>query len=116
MFWDKWHMFCLSMLGPEFIFMLALGQYMSAQASRKAFHESGHKDWTIRHSFYANMGGFVFRPRGWKKFPIDAKQLHYLIVHGYIGYPAVDRLSIEDKNKSDGLARCVKFVTVRASH
>src|ERR1700761_339110 len=84
MFWDKWHMFCLSILGPEFVFMLALGQYMRADASVKLFHDKGFRDWTIKQGFYAEMGGFVLKPRGWKQFPINAKQLLYLVERGLV--------------------------------
>ncbi|EXJ55963.1 hypothetical protein A1O7_08894 [Cladophialophora yegresii CBS 114405] len=106
-FWDKWHLFCLSMLGPEFVFMLALGQYMRADASVKLYHDKGYRDWTIKHGFYADMGGFVLQPHGWKQFPIDAKQLLYLIERGHIRYPDTKVAQINDRNKSDGLARFV---------
>lgn len=62
LFCDKWHMFCLSLLGPEFIFMLALGQYVSARASVQAFHTLDHKDWTLKHAFYADMGASSSNP------------------------------------------------------
>lgn len=104
-FMDKWHMFCLSLLGPEFIFCMALGQYMSARASRDSFHNSGYKDWTLTHGFFADMGGFIFQPRAWNQFPIDARQLHYLVTRGYVTYPEVSKAFIDDKNKTDGLAR-----------
>ncbi|OQV01307.1 hypothetical protein CLAIMM_06688, partial [Cladophialophora immunda] len=107
LFWDKWHMVCLSMLGPEFIFMLALGQYVRAYDSMKLFHDQGYKSWTIKHGFYANMGGFVFQPSGWKSFPVDAKQVLYLVKRGYIPYPDINEAAIKDKNKSDRLARFV---------
>ncbi|KAJ4520088.1 hypothetical protein HRR75_001951 [Exophiala dermatitidis] len=100
-------MFCFSMLGPEFIFLLAFGQYVSARVSRKAFHEIGYTDWTVRHGFYADMGGFVFEPRNWKPFPVNAKQLFYLVEHGYINYPDINKSLIDDMDKYDGLSRFV---------
>jgi len=102
-------MFCLSLLGPEFVFMLALGQYMRADASIKLYHDKGFRDWTIKQGFYADMGGFVLKPRGWKQFPINAKQLLYLIECGHIRYPETKVSQINDRNKSDGLARCVRL-------
>ncbi|OAP62704.1 hypothetical protein AYL99_01931 [Fonsecaea erecta] len=107
LFWDKWHMFCLSMLGPEFVFMLALGQYMRADATVKLYHDKGFRDWTIKQGFYADMGGFVLKPRGWKEFPVNAKQLLYLIERGHIRYPETRVSQINDRNKSDSLARFV---------
>lgn len=103
-------MFCLSLLGPEFIFMLALGQYVSARASVQAFHTLDHKDWTLKHAFYADMGGIIFQPNGWKSFPINAAQLHYLVEKKYVDYPQIAKSEIDDKDKSDGLTRSVKDI------
>jgi hypothetical protein len=102
---NKWHMFCLGMLAPEAIFLLAFGQYIQAHADDRLFRESNLQGWTVRHSFFANMGGFMFEPYEGKAFPIDAKQLRYLVVNKYIDYPSIDKSLIDDKNKSDGLAR-----------
>lgn len=101
-------MFCLSMLGPEFIVMLALGQYVPARASVKAFHALDHKDWTSKHAFYADMGGIIFQPHDWKSFPINAAQLQYLVEKKYVDYPQIAKSEIDDKDKSDGLTRPVK--------
>ena len=151
-FWDKWHMFCLSMLGPEFVFMLALGQHTSAAGSVKLYHEKGFTDWTMKRKlscaprsvpaetecfvtkaapsvlssllppdcpgtgsnvyadgFFADMGGFFLQPRGWKSFPINSKQLLYLIKCGHLRYPKTSVAQINDRNKSDDLARYVKL-------
>ncbi|KAK2877848.1 hypothetical protein FQN49_001141 [Arthroderma sp. PD_2] len=104
---DKWHMFCLCLLGPEFIYMLALGQYTAARESVQTFHNSGYPGWTLTHAFYANMGGFVFQPYGWKLFPINSKELHYLVTRGYLEFPKVTRREIKDRNKSSGLGRMI---------
>ncbi|MCJ1449943.1 hypothetical protein MMC28_000271 [Mycoblastus sanguinarius] len=54
------------------------------------------------------MGGFVLKPRissteKWSTFPLDAEQVHYLVVHKYVPYSAVniEKEIIEDKNKVD---------------
>ncbi|KAF2843515.1 hypothetical protein M501DRAFT_925039 [Patellaria atrata CBS 101060] len=107
LFRDKWHMFCLGLLGPEFIFMMALGQYMEARASENAFKRSGYQNWTIKHSFFADMGGVFLQPRDWKSFPVDAKQIHYLIERGYLTCLPINEAMIDDKNKADGLARFI---------
>lgn len=112
-FLDKWHLFCLNVLGPEFVFMLALGQYLSARKSVEAFHDSGYTGWTITHAFYADMGGFTFQPRGWKSFPVNSKELHYLVTKGYLPFPEVTKEHIQDKDKASGLARCIDFFLVK---
>ena len=102
---DKMAMTLLSFLGPEFILLIAMGQYSSAQCSVKQFHASGHQKWTLRHAFYADMGGFNLKCPDFAPFPITAKQLHYLIEHGYVEYPALTEKEVADKNKINGIAR-----------
>lgn len=109
-----WHMFRrkiylsgLAVIGPEFLFQIALGQWISARRSVKEFKASGYSGWTINHAFFADMGGFRLYTRDWVPFPVNAKQLHYLIVKGYVQYPNIDKQVIGDKNKMDGLVRVI---------
>lgn len=102
-------MFCLSMAGPEFIFVLAFGQLMSARAILPKLREFGCKDWTLKHAFYADMGGFVFKPKHWKAFPINAKQLVYLLERKYLTPPVLPLEELDDRDKSDGLARSAQI-------
>ena len=87
--------------GPEFTFQLALGQ--SARRSVAVFRKSGYLDWTIRHAFLADMGGFTLHTSDWVAFPLNAKQLHYLVTHGFVSYADVGLPNdiIADKNKAD---------------
>lgn len=101
----KLYMTALTFLGSEFIFQTALGQLVSARRSVKDFHASGYKQWTITHAFYADMGGFILHTPDWVPFPIDAKQLQYLVTEGYVEFPEIERAGIADKNKVDGLLR-----------
>lgn len=117
---DKFNLACLGILGPEFLFALALGQYESARRSVKEFESGGYKTWTMRHAFCADMGGFILQvpvqhvsadfPAAHAppliRFPIDAKQLYYLVKRKYIQFPAIAE---EDIAESDRLAR---FITI----
>ena len=105
--WQKFVLVGLCALAPEIVFQSALAQWLSARRSVRLFHESGYKDWTLRHGFYADMGGFHLRPPDWKTFPIDAKQLHYLVIRGYLSYPNLSDTQIRDKNKIDGMLRLI---------
>ncbi|KAL1979410.1 hypothetical protein VTN96DRAFT_6053 [Rasamsonia emersonii] len=105
----KVYLTTLALLGPEFIFQIALAQWESARRSVRDFHASGYTQWTMTHAFYADMGGFVLQTRDWTPFPIDAKQLHYLVTEGYIDLPKLDKRVIVDKNKVDGMLR---FITL----
>lgn len=116
--WSRWRwigqkalMAGLGILGPEFHFQLALGQWVSARRSVESFKRSGYPDWSMSHAFLADMGGFVLHAKGWVDFPLNAKQVHYLVIEKYIPYSAVavDASVLRDKNKGDGL---VRFITV----
>ncbi|KAK2606913.1 hypothetical protein N8I77_005635 [Diaporthe amygdali] len=66
----------------------------------------------MRHAFLADMGGFILQPRDWKQFPINAKQLLWLIENGYVAIPQVDTAVIRDKNKTDGFMRLITAVQI----
>lgn len=97
-------------IGPEFVFAAAVGQFFEARRSVKQFHASGYTSWTLRRAFYVNSGGLMLKFGDFKHFPIDAKQLHYLVTKGYIDFPAIDEGKIRDRNKSDGLLRILTLL------
>jgi hypothetical protein len=107
LFRRKAYITALAFIGPEFLFQIALGQLVSARRSVKDFHASGYKQWTITHAFYADMGGFILHTKDWLPFPINAKQLHYLVIKGYVKLPELERETINDKNKVDILLRLI---------
>ncbi|KAJ5150679.1 uncharacterized protein N7500_010868 [Penicillium coprophilum] len=103
----KFDLAFMTVLGSEFVLMVALGQWSSARYSLKKFHKAGYEDWTIQHAFFANMGGFLVEPPeiDLPSFPLDAEQLYTLVREGYVDYPILQEEEIEDKSKSGGLAR-----------
>jgi len=116
--WGRWRRIhekilvtCMSGLGPEFTFQLALGQWLSARLSVQDFKQSGFQHWSMKHAFLADMGGFVLHAPDFVEFPLNARHVHYLVVKGYISYDSVgiDVDIINDKNKVNGL---VRFITV----
>ncbi|MCJ1468624.1 hypothetical protein MMC07_007253 [Pseudocyphellaria aurata] len=93
-------------MAPEFVLGFAAGQKVEAKRSVETFREHGHTTWTIRHGFYANMGGFHLKtPDHQRSFPINAKQLLYLVKHEYIEYPAFSDKDVWDKSKADGFQK-----------
>ena len=53
------------------------------------------------------MGCYVLLTKDQESFPIDAKQLHYLVTRKYVEFPKTTKAMIKDKNKVDGLLRIV---------
>ncbi|KAF2740048.1 hypothetical protein EJ04DRAFT_604772 [Polyplosphaeria fusca] len=105
--------FILTLLGPEAIGITATGQYLSARQSVKDFAAAGYSDWSIQHAFFAEMGGFVLKTPDWKEFPVNAKQLLWLIQRGHVPYiPPTVSSHIDDKNKVDGFMRLIMIVQI----
>lgn len=101
----RWQLFAVFF--PEVLVALAAEQWASAKQSVRAFSELGCANWTIRHGFFADMGGLVLAPRGSPGFPIDSFQLAYLVRHGYLRMPRIELDDIRAINKADGLSRVV---------
>ncbi|KAF4624131.1 hypothetical protein G7Y89_g14042 [Cudoniella acicularis] len=101
----------LCVLGPDFLLLLVVGQWNSARNSCRKFEEQGIKGWSMRHSFYADMGGFIARTGEGVTWPLDANQLLYLIDEGWITEPMIssqvllDKKDIDDRNKQNTLVR-----------
>ena len=96
-----------TIIGPEFVLALATGQRRQAKRSVLNFKALGYPQWTIRHGFYANMGGFVLQPRAGKAFPINGKQLVYLVKYGYLPFPDLTEKDLWDKSKADSFAKTI---------
>lgn len=92
-------------MAPEFVLGFATGQKVEAGRSVQRFKKAGFPEWTLRHGFYANMGGFHLQPPTGPSFPINAKQLLYLIKHGYTTFPTITKKEIWDKSKADGFQK-----------
>ena len=101
----------LSICGPEFILQLTMGQWASARCSVEQFCKSSRLNWMMKHAFLADMGGFVPCTPNNISFPLDAKQVHYLVEKKYLPYSevAISKETIADKNKREGM---VRFITV----
>ena len=129
--WRKLALSALGVLCPELIFEIAFGQWLSARQSVQDFNSAGFGNrptkerwykfrragnvverWTMKEAFFTEMGGFVLHTRDQLPFPLDAKQLHYLVSKRYLQLPMLDHRAIEDKNKSDGLLRTITICQI----
>ncbi|KAL9048986.1 MAG: hypothetical protein Q9206_005749 [Seirophora lacunosa] len=106
-FRDKLDLAVFTIIGPDIVLLLAVGQWESARRSVKNFKAitpPGRK-WSKRQAFFADMGGYHLESPGYPTFPLNAPQLLFMISKGYVEFPAEDETDIEDRNKRDGLAR-----------
>ncbi len=91
---------------------MAVEQWESANQSVQTFKNLGYPQWTMRHAFFADMGGFMLQSPDVPLFPVDSKQLAYLVEKNYLQYPAVDEKTIWERNKADGFARLVTSLQI----
>ena len=68
--------------------------------------------WTMRHAFFADMGGFHLKCPDFPAFPVNSHQLVYLIEHNHIDYPDINAKVIWDKNKADTFTRIITLLQV----
>ncbi|EME79955.1 uncharacterized protein MYCFIDRAFT_211918 [Pseudocercospora fijiensis CIRAD86] len=111
-FWRKLRWLILGVLAPELPMLFACAQYASAKRSVADFAKLGYttKQWSLCHGFCADSGGYVLQPLYSQSFPITAKQLHYLVQHGYVSIPKTTRREIWDKSKADSVGKLLTFL------
>ncbi|KAL9619953.1 MAG: hypothetical protein Q9160_005510 [Pyrenula sp. 1 TL-2023] len=97
----------LGFLAPEFVLLVAAGQWSSARHSMKDMQNLGHTHWTMVHGFYADSGGYWLNFRDFPRFPATAKQIHYLVHHQYLKMPQTTEEDIKDKSKADIIAKTI---------
>ena len=103
----KFRWMLLTIMGPEFVVCLAAGQRANAVRTLESLRGMGFSNWTLRHSFYANMGGFILQPRDSSPFPIHGLHLVYLLKEGYLALPDITSEEISDKSKANLLAKAL---------
>jgi len=110
--WTKVKWMLWAIVGPELVLAVAIGQFASARRSVKRFHGLGHKAWTLRHGFFADMGGILLQPIDSTPFLVNSRQLTYLVEKKYMDYPEIAAEEIWDKSKTDTLARVLTLLQV----
>lgn len=98
----------IGVLAPEFITWYAVDQYSRAQRSTEEIQNLHRGQWTITHSFYANMGGFVVHPQNSQDpLVLDAQGIKSYVTDGVLELPTISEHEIKDKSKADRLAKAI---------
>lgn len=111
-FFEKVWLALVGLLGPDFLFAIALGQLSSAKRSVKIFRNDpalcGGMKWTYEHGFFLDMGGIhLTSPDYPDGFPINAEQLYYLVKHKHVDFPDMAKMHISERNTQDTLSRFI---------
>ncbi|PWY69056.1 hypothetical protein BO70DRAFT_365878 [Aspergillus heteromorphus CBS 117.55] len=108
--WRKIRWGTFAILAPDMLVGFSAMQWQSAQESVTQMHSLGYKEWTLKHAFYANSGGFLLRSTDYPPFPVTATSIHYLLETEHIDCPTITADEIWDKSKADTFAKCVALV------
>lgn len=106
----KWTLITLTL--PEFIACIALAEFWLARESKKAIRKLGGGQWTLKHGYFANMGGFVLQSRGRNPFPLNSEGLELLVKGGLLDLPDITVSDIEDRSKTNSFARVFSILQV----
>jgi hypothetical protein len=101
-------------MGPEFLLALTIGEWQSARESVAHLNRlRGDDKWTLKHAFFADMGGFMLRTSDDVQFFLDTKHLHWMLENKVIPMAEfehrflLDPKAIDDRNKSDIFIRVI---------
>ncbi|KAI1350940.1 hypothetical protein F5Y01DRAFT_315223 [Xylaria sp. FL0043] len=104
----KWMLWGILM--PEVVLSITFGQYASARRSVQRFRQLGYPHWTLRHGFFADMGGMLLLPKEGAPFVINSSQVAFLVEKGYMECPKITTEEIWDKSKADLLTKSLAFL------
>ncbi|KAK4175099.1 hypothetical protein QBC36DRAFT_388481 [Triangularia setosa] len=65
------------------------------------------ENWTYRHAFFANMGGFELNCSDCPPFRVNSKHIRWLVKKKYISPPEVSDEELWDKSRQDTLTRTI---------
>ncbi|KAK4162982.1 hypothetical protein QBC43DRAFT_370969 [Cladorrhinum sp. PSN259] len=122
----KWMV--VTVLAPEYIIMAATNNYLVARELTEDLKSKAREDgvpWTLTHSYYALMGGFVLEDldsvwgqvEGQVKNPeffhLNVEELEYLRREDYISrLPAIDEEDINNRCQHDALVKAIALVQI----
>ncbi|PNP50196.1 hypothetical protein THARTR1_09185 [Trichoderma harzianum] len=106
-----------TIIAPELIMMAACANWLEARENHRQMQKYAEQDgvaWSLSHSYFANMGGFIVRgkptqsQRHHDPYHLNGTCVYLLRKRGYITrLPNMTEAEIKDKSKGDMLAKLV---------
>ena len=81
--------------------------YTQYPTSDKSQNQENGYQWSMTHGFFAEMGGFVYRDHEGNSRTIDSLEFLELCEANKIANPIITVQEIQDKSKSDALAKAI---------
>ncbi|KAF8142079.1 hypothetical protein EV363DRAFT_1443990 [Boletus edulis] len=95
-----------SFVAPEAIVAYAARDWKRARERVIEFRDEGY-EWSMKHSFFAEMGGFVYRDDKGVSRTIDSREFLKLCKANEIANPDITTKDIKGRSKSDALGKAV---------
>ena len=122
--------FPVTLLCPEYVAWIAFEQWQRARKYKEVY-EMGHKDWTMQHGFYVDMGGLQVKLEGCSpyfligkenrdilklddgvRFTIRLDDLILLLKADLLSIPNICIHDLEERSKNDQSARVITSLQV----
>ena len=95
----------ITIIVPDGISTVAFNQWREARRSIRVIQPI-YPWWTIKHGFYAEMGGFrVVDDSTGQEYAFRAAQLSWLLAHGALELPEISKEELDDKSDADWIAK-----------
>ena len=105
----------VNLLAPEVMALAAVWDLLNARSSLKSFRKQTGcvaDVWTLTHSFYALMGGFLIQTPDGEAFPALPDDLAVLIEEKLIFLPLITKEEIEERSKIDHIGKALACLQV----
>jgi hypothetical protein len=101
----------ICLIGPEYLLVIALGQWTAARQAFKDARKQGLDGFTRKHAWYAEMGGYTLQTADGGRYSLRTRSLLWLKQEGILTANDIkDRIlmdvkKINDRNKTDSFIR-----------
>ncbi|KAI9567948.1 hypothetical protein HD554DRAFT_1991439, partial [Boletus coccyginus] len=98
----------ISFIAPEVVVCIAAGEWQGVLDTRHLtdLPEKGY-DWSMTHSYFAQMGGFVYCDDKGSLREIDSREFLELCEANKIANPLITVQEIKDKSKADAVGKVI---------
>ncbi|KAF8059243.1 hypothetical protein FPV67DRAFT_1634143 [Lyophyllum atratum] len=107
MVWRRVEYMIWTVLAPELMILWAMRQYVGAWKLAGQFEGVKLKSWSTTHGHFFQMGGYLLYEGATPRQVLYRATLYDLLNSGSIRMPNITKEEINDRSKSDGVAKCL---------
>ena len=92
---------------PEWLAAVARAEYMVARSNKQKMHKRGFRHWTLKHAFFADMGGYLLEYDVEKRVLATSKEIEWLAKKGLLNPAEMKASDIDDLSTENVLQRTI---------